>query len=260
VSVSPGLLALIEENAPYWTAEAEVFRAYWRWDGRTQETDQLWLARQSYKEFWDGFVSPFEQLRAAFDKIDRGIGRHEALDFAKTLHEEFAHYVAFADAYEALTPEGEAPIDPEKLRVDGDWPENRVLVEMRAEHKRTHGELGQRAHQFTEGGYCTLYAEGMTLAGRGGVDDLIAKACTRVYEDEFGHMLKGIVGLDERETRPDEWAALTAMTVAQMQQRIHMRNAQFSFPVEGEALVELLSGACPPTPFDWEKAGLEPPA
>ena len=36
----------------------------------------------------------------------------------------------------------------------------------------------------------------MKLAGNGGADDLIARAAALVYEDEFGHMCKGIVGLD----------------------------------------------------------------
>lgn len=39
----------------------------------------------------------------------------------------------------------------------------------------------------------------MTLKGNGGVDDMIARACALVYEDEFGHMCKGIVGLDTGE-------------------------------------------------------------
>jgi hypothetical protein len=260
MSVSSSLANLIDRNAPFWTAEAEIFRAYWEWEGRSRETDRLWLVRQSYKEFWDGFVSPFEQLKAAFEKIDRGIGRHEALDFAATLHEEFAHYVAFADAYEELLEPGDPRLDPEKLRLDGDWPENGALVQLRKQHKEEFGDLGHRAHFFTEGGYCTLYAEGMKLAGRGGVDDLIAMACKRVFDDEFEHMLKGIIGLDAETTSEEEWESLAEMTVAQMQYRIHMRNAQFSYPVEGTALDRLVAGDCPAMPFDWKRAGLTPPS
>ncbi|MFP6733354.1 MAG: hypothetical protein VB959_05890, partial [Rhodospirillales bacterium] len=37
----------------------------------------------------------------------------------------------------------------------------------------------------------------MRLKGMGDNDDLIAAACTKVYEDEFGHGLSGIIGLDK---------------------------------------------------------------
>ena len=47
---SRGLLKLIEANAPFWGAEAEVIRSYWNSPIRTIETDRKWLTHQVYKE------------------------------------------------------------------------------------------------------------------------------------------------------------------------------------------------------------------
>ena len=256
----PGLHALVAANAPLWAAEAEVVRSYWNSPARSRASDCKWLLHQCYKEYWDGFIPPLRRLNAQLDAIDRGIGRADILTDINTLAEEFAHYVAFADVYETLRTEAEPPVDPALLKQVGDWPENVTLVTLRAEHKRLHGELGQRAHAFTEGGYCTLYSEGMRLRGRGGIDDLIATACGLVYDDEFGHMLLGIAGLDQEALSARDWELLRELTVAQMRLRIEMRNAQFGFPVVPQRIAELQAGRCAPLDFDWDRAGLLAPA
>ena len=256
LGTSAGLRRLIDANAPYWTGEAEVFRRYWRSEIRCPETDRLWLLRQAYKEYWDGFAAPLRRLGAEFETIDRGLDRQSALALAETIHEELAHYVAFAEAYEALLENGRPRLDPEQLRLHGNWPENAALCALRAEHKRLHGEIGERAHRFTEGGYCTLYAEGMRLRGGGGVDDLIAEACARVLEDEFDHMLQGVADLDDANFDADDWELLRSLTVEQMKLRIHMRNAQFSHPLGPGRVAELCRGTADPLPFDYERAGL----
>lgn len=255
-----GLLELIEANAPLWAAEAEVVRTYWDSPVRTRQTDLKWLAHQCYKEYWNGFIPPLHRLQNAIAEIDRQIDRRVVLDHARTLSEELAHYCAFADAYEALQAPSDPPVHPERLKSGGDWPENARLMSLRAEHKRDHGELGHRASFFTEGGYCTLYAEGMRLRGRSAAEDRIAEACARVFDDESGHMLFGIAGLVEEGLDEEGWSALRAMTVAQMQHRIDMRNAQFSHPIPPERVAELKRGCCEPLVFDWKRAGLEPPS
>ena len=69
----------------------------------------------------------------------------------------------------------------------------------------------------------------MKLAGNGGADDLIARAAALVYEDEFGHMCKGIVGLDMENMLAADWTLMTELSVELAGMRIDMRNAQFSF-------------------------------
>ena len=90
-------------------------------------------------------------------------------------------------------------MNPHELET---WEEDTALTRLRHRHIEERGKLGVRACRFTEGGYCTLFREGMRLKGRGGADDLIAAACAEIYEDEFGHMLEGIAGLDR-----EDWTA-----------------------------------------------------
>jgi len=271
MTVSANLRRLIEVAAPYWAGEAEVVRTYWTWNGRTRETDRRWLARQCYKELLGAglglatdsggaelgpFQVPLARLQAAFPRIDTEIDRHEVLGLAELLKDEFSHYCAFADAHDALAGPGEAKLTPRALSI---WPEEEALARVRAEHRERHGALGRRACHFTEGGYCSLFSEGMRLRerltpGHEAADRLIAGACALVYDDEFGHMLKGIVGLDDEGLAEGEWRTLADISVEQLRHRILMRNGQFSSPVDEDRLPELLAGRCAPQTFDYERA------
>lgn len=266
MSVSANLKGLIEAVAPYWAGEAEIVRTYFTWKSRTRETDRRWLALQCYKEFLGfgapgdlgPFRGPLEELRSVFSKIDVEVDRHEVLDSVAGLYAEFSHYCAFADVHDRLALPGERKLNPTMLRI---WPEEEELARVRREHMVRHGALGRRAVQFTEGGYCTLFSEAMKLRerptpGHETTDRLIAEACARVYDDEFGHMLKGIVGLDDEKLTEAEWQTLADMSIDELRNRILMRNAQFSHPV-GEARVkELLDGRCQPIAFDYDRAGI----
>ncbi|MEJ0070515.1 MAG: hypothetical protein WDO24_19405 [Pseudomonadota bacterium] len=218
MSVSAELKQLIDTAAPFWAGEAEVFRTYWDLPARTRETDRQWLAYQCSKEIWGSgisstkgiFLGPAEELIAAFPKIDTEIDRHAVLDIAEGLWAEFAHYCAFADAYDALGLPGEPKINPHAVKTS--WAEDIALTELRFAHRRDHPKLGMRATRFTEGGYCTLFSEGMALQDRtagphGRANALIATACRRVYDDEFGHMLKASSGSTARGSAPPNGAA-----------------------------------------------------
>ena len=267
MAVSASLKRLIDTAAPFWAGEAEVFTTYWTSPRRTRETDRRWLALQCSKEVWGSgissskgiFLEPAEQLVVAFPKIDTEIDRHEVLDIAEGLWAEFAHYCAFADAYDALALPGEAKMNPHAVKTS--WPEDIALTELRFAHRRDHPTLGMRATRFTEGGYCTLFSEGMKLAAHtdgphGRANALIAQACRRVYDDEFGHMLKGIVGLDAEALSEAEWRLLGELSVAQLKLRIAMRNAQFGSPLSETRVREICAGGCAPLPFDYDKAKL----
>ena len=259
---SAQLRRLIAAVAPLWAGEGEVVRSYWDSPVRSHEADLLWMRRQCSKEF-NGkgigeyrnlgvFMGPVTELRQAFPRIDAGVDRHYALELIEMLHDEFEHYVLIADIHDAIRRPDEPPINAQKLET---WDEDVALTELRFKHMRDHGEIGKRASRFTEGGYCALFREGMALKGRGGADDMIADAFARIFEDEFGHMLSGIVGLDEAGLTEEAWTLLGELAVAQMRHRIHMRNAQFGFPVAAERIEAILAGDIVPMEFDYEKAG-----
>jgi hypothetical protein len=236
---------LIESNARLWAGEAEVVRSYFASRRRSRATDLQWIARQAFKEYWEGFAGGFEQLQR---DVAAARSATELLESAELLHSELAHYCIFAELHEALRGPGDAPLDPQTLRRDGDWPENRALRELRDAHVERHGALGRRARRFTEGGYATLFSEGMRLLGRGGADDRIAAACARIHADETQHMLGGLAGAEAEGLGAADWAVLARLSAEQMRARIHMRNAQFGRPLEPARVAALCAGACEPLP------------
>ena len=253
---------LVDAVTPLFAGEAEVIRTYWTSPIRTVETDRLWLLRQSRKEVLDSqlgdqrgvYIGPMEDLLAVFPKIDIDVPRREVLDRMAGIYEEFSHYCAFADVYDSMREPGEDRLSPSRLRTVPNWDENLAFLARRAEIVADHGSVGERACFFTEGGYCTLYSEGMRLAGHGGADDMIAGACAEVYEDEFGHMCKGIAGLDADGLAKTDWALMTELSVELETMRIHMRNAQFSYPLSPERIAAIIHGDIEPIVFDFEKA------
>lgn len=261
--LSPPLRHLIETATPLFAGEAEVVRTYWESPVRTIETDLRWLELQVFKEFkgsgvgdFDNrgvIVGPLNEVAALLPRMDveAGVTRHRIRDLLEGLFEEFTHLVAFADVYDAIRPAGTRALDPHRCKG---WPEDDVLTKLRYRTIAENGEIGRRASKFSEGGYCTLFREGMAIAGRGGVDSLIAAACAKVYEDEFEHMLEGIAGLDDGGMTEAEWARMESLVAALLRTRIGMRNAQFSNPLSAERVAAIGAGAIEPIAFDYAKA------
>ncbi len=261
MGLSPALRALIEANAPLWAGEAEIVRTYWTSPVRTRETDRLWLKRQCWKEYAGiadsegktiGMVSNLEhKLGEWVPRLDIDVDRHEVEALLESVTAEFRHYCLFADIYDSIREPGMPRLNPSGLAP---WPEEETLSALRREVNKSHAKLGWRASSFTEGGYCTMYSEGAKLRDRSGLDGQIGRACQRVYDDEFGHMMHGIVGIDDAGLTKDDWAELTEMTVAQLRLRIGMRNAEFSHPVSEARIAEILAGKIEPVVFDYAQA------
>jgi hypothetical protein len=254
---------VIEIATPLWAGEAEVVRTYWTSPRRNLQADLLWLSRQCFKEFWGSGVTRFDKggivpgslkrLSEQTANIDTGMDRHEFLDALEGVKAEFSHYCAFADVYDAMRPKGTPKLDP---TIPEEWPEEKELTALRYRHREAHGAIGMRACKTSEGGYCTLFSEGMKLKGKPGFDGMIAEACAKVYDDEFGHMLSGIAGIADEGFSETHWKLLATLLVEQLKQRIRMRNAQFSFPLPEERVQEIFRGNIQPLQFDYERAQL----
>jgi hypothetical protein len=261
--IDSNLRRVIDVATPLWAGEAEVVRTYWSSPKRTLETDLLWLKRQCFKEFWGSGVTKFDQggivpgslrrLSAQTLNIDTAMDRHEFLEALEGVRAEFSHYTYFADVHDAIRPSGTPKLNPGLLE---EWPEEKELTALRYRHREAHGAIGMRACKTSEGGYCTLFSEGMKLKGRPGIDGMIAEACAKVYEDEFGHMLSGIAGIAEENYTDSEWELLGMLLVEQLRQRIRMRNAQFSYPLPEDRIQAIFRGDIEPLAFDYERAAL----
>ena len=255
-------LRLIGVAAPLWAGEAEVVRSYWSSPKRTRDSDLLWLRRQCFKEFWGSGVGKYDRggvvlgqlknLLARGPEIDVTIDRYEILDALDGVRAEYSHYCAFADLHDELRPAGTPKLNPQMLEP---WPEEDALTALRYRHQDEHGALGMRACKFTEGGYCTLFSEGMALKDSG-VDGKVAQACAKVYDDEFEHMLAGIAGIAEENLSASDWQLMERLVGEQLQARIRMRNAQFSFPLSDERIAAISRGEIRPIEFDYRRARL----
>ena len=261
MALSPPLRRLIEAAAPLFAGEAEVIRSYWDSPVRTIETDLRWLELQVFKEFKGSGVGDFDnrgvimgpltEVLEVLPRMDIEVPRHRIRDLLEGLYEEFTHLVAFADVYDAIRPDGVPKLDPHRCQG---WEEDTVLTQLRYGTIAEHGEIGARASKFSEGGYCTLFREGMRIAGRGGNDALIADACAKVYDDEFEHMLGGIVGLDSEGMAAAEWSRMETLVKDLLKARVAMRNGQFSNPLSPQRVAEIHAGEIDPLAFDYDKA------
>lgn len=246
------LRRLVDRTSRLWAGEAEVVRAYFDSPLRTRASDLRWIARQAHKEIWDGVAVQLRRLEGALHSREAA-PEGELADAVEVLRSELDHYRTFAGLHAALAGPGTPALDPAGL-LRWQWPENEALARLRAGHVERHGSLGRRAMRFTEGGYARLFAEGMRLRGRGATDDLIAEACGRVFDDELEHMLAGVAGLAGEVDDEADWRRLAELAAEQMRARILMRSAQFEAPLPEARLAELCAGACPPLPFDYERA------
>lgn len=254
MAVNENLRRLVDLAAPYWAGEAEVVWTYFQSPARTKETDLLWLQRQCFKEIWGSgvgdkekglFQGPVAYLSNVFNKIDRGVDRHEVLNVIDDLRTEFLHYCLFADVYDFLSGE---KLNPEQLTG---WEADNELARIRYEYREKRGKLGYFAVRFTEGGYCSMYSAGLRLAGTGELNDRIAKACERVYVDEIGHMRAGFVWLSQQDLSLAEWDEIAAMTRRILWQRLYMRNEQFSYPLSDKRVRAIDAGEIEPMEFDY---------
>jgi len=250
---SKGLLSLIEANAPYWGAEAEVIRSYWNSPVRNRQTDVKWLTHQIYKEYWNG-VMPYQAL---FNKhlpiTSSKQQRQELMELSEIVYEEVEHFNMFADLYSTLTG-SDYNLTPEQLKAAGAWVENDALVTLRKQHIYKSAEIGPRATRFTEGGYVAFFSEGMKLAGGNSFENELARICKIIHDDEFNHMLLGIIETDDHQLTDSDWRMLESFTVEQTRQRVIMRNAQFSNPISDEHMTTLLTGKATPVVFDFDYA------
>jgi hypothetical protein len=237
------LRAVLDVLVPYWAAEEEICRTHLSRTGRPADVEVEWLARQAAKELHDGVEPRLDRVRAAVrsQASAAAIARE-----TEELHEEAAHFVAFADAHDAVAgPAGLPLLDERDLLVLASWPENDELRRLRARHHDAHGAVGDLATTFTEGGCAALFAAGAAVAGGTAADRAIASACAAVLDDELEHLGAGFRDLADRADDVDP-LVLERLVVEQSIARLRMRQSQFAHPVPAGRMVELERGVASP--------------
>lgn len=226
---------------PYWAAEAEICRAHLARPDRPIDVDVEWLARQAAKELLDGVLPRIERVRdaAAGGATPAALVRETA-----ELHEEAAHFAAFADAHDLVAVgAGLPPLDASDLGAVVAWPANAALAELRIEHRRVHGRAGELATTLTEGGCSALFAVGVELESSDEPRDrAIARACRAVFDDEVEHLRSGLDDLVADVAAVDVDLVID-LAVTQSRARLHMRQLQMGSPVAAPRLEALLGGA-----------------
>jgi len=251
--ISAGLANLIQANEHLWGGEAEIIASYWESPTRNPETDKKWLVHQIYKEYWHGILPSLDEFTQQLPHTRAQSERSSLLETAGVLHDETRHFSLLTGLFRDL--EGvDFGLSAHELKERGRWREDDELMNLRKQHRVESAALGQRAYRFTEGGYCALFREGMRRKGCGAFDDALAEVCRRIYEDEFNHMVLGIIGADDALMSQSDWDTLIRFTTEQMKLRMGMRNAQFSHPVSDDRLDELRAGRGAPVRFDIERA------
>ena len=67
-------------------------------------------------------------------------------------------------------------------------------------------------------------------------------------------MLEGIAGLDEEGWSDNEFRLMGKLVIAQLRLRIHMRNAEFSYPLTEKRIQAIFDGEIEPEKFDFQRA------
>jgi hypothetical protein len=259
--LSDNLRRLIDLNTPLWAGEAEIVRTYWTSRIRTVETDKRWIRLQCWKEFGGnpdfkkaggGRLSVLEQqLHEWLPQLEITLDREDLREELEKAVVEYTHYCLYASIYDKLRAPGEPKLSAANLEV---WKEEADKAAHGRAMRKNNGRVGPLAGEFCEGGYCTLFSEGMKLKGRPGIDGEIGRVSQRIYDDEFGHMMHGVVGIDRAGLTAEEWKVLERITVEHSTHRIYMRNAQFGHPLSDERIKQIVAGKIEPLAFDYAKA------
>ena len=192
-----------------------------------------------------------ETLHEMVPQLEITVGREELREELEKAVSEYTHYCLYASVYDKLIGPGEPKLVAADLES---WKEESDKAAHGRAMRKNNGRVGPLAAEFCEGGYCTLFSEGLKLKGRPGIDGEIGNISQRIYNDEFDHMMHGVVGMDRAGLTAEEWKLLERLTVEHTTHRIYMRNAQFSHPVSDARIKEIVSGKIEPMAFDYAKA------
>ena len=219
---------LIDTASPYWDAEAEIARRFFR---RAKPADhvfylraQLWKELNPVDGFFNGLHRELDKAVALFPKVGRTVDRHDYLFLLLQLVSEYSHYVMLADILEHLLGRRIRPKDTVQL------PEEKKLGDIRRAYVKRGGRIGKAAVGLTEGGGAALFRIGARLKGSA-LNRMTAKAMKTIWDDEKGHYLEQAKIAAALVKSKRDLARMQEAIRAVSLQRVMMRNEMFRTPM-----------------------------
>ncbi len=239
IGVRERMIELLDLAAPYWAGEAEIVRAYLD-RPRTVEMDLRWLKAQAFKETRHLRILP-ESVQDEYWKSGTVHEHPDGPEAAEKLAEEMKHFRLIADLIEHLTG---APVGSTGLL---ELPEETRLQDLRQPY-RAGSSFERCVVDFTEGGGGAMYWMLARLDG-GDFEHRTAEAFRLIYEDEVLHGPGQIHSLGLLATSAADWEHARDIVRRVCQQRLHMRNEMFSWPLTAERIAEIGAGKIDPWPI-----------
>ncbi len=222
---------LIDTASPYWDAEAEISKRFYR--KATRDDHAFYLRAQLWKElnpvdgFFNGLHRELSKAVDMYPRVGRTIDRHDYLFLLDQLVSEYRHFVLLADILEYVQGRKLTKRDLKQL------PEERKLGDIRRRYVTKGGEIGRAAVGLTEGGGTALFRVGKGLKGST-LNQMTAKAMRVIWEDEKDHYLEQAKIAARLIRNKKQLAEMKKAIVDCSLQRVWMRNEMFREPMTRE--------------------------
>jgi len=236
---------LIAVARPYWNAEAELTRRFFR--ARPGKAKLIrYLRAAVYKElnpvigygattgYANGLHMEFAGIVDDFRRLDRRVARRDMLARLKMMAEEFEHYVVLAEVLEHMLGRKLRPSDARQL------PEDRKLNAMRRRYVRLGDPRLKAAMGLTEGGGSSTFREAAKLKG-GEFERRLAQAMKVIHVDEKDHYQEAAREAARLVRSPADLGRMKTALAEVSRQRVEMRYEMFSAPMPREELERLLA-------------------
>ncbi len=229
---------LIDTATPYWEAEAEIARRFYK--SATPDDHAFYLRAQLWKElnpvdgFFNGLHRELARAVEIFPKVGRTVDRHDYLFLLQQLVSEYNHFVLLADILEHVQGRKLARRDLKQL------PEEKKLGDIRRAYVTKGGAIGKAAVGLTEGGGSALFRVGAKLKGSK-LNLMTAKAMKVIWDDEKDHYLEqGKIAAKLVKSKKD-LDKMTKAIAEVSEQRVWMRNEMFREPMTRDELQRFIA-------------------
>lgn len=229
---------LIDTAYPYWEAEAEIAKRFFKMASRDDHAfylrAQLWKELHPVDGYFNGLHKELANLVEMFPRVDKDVDRHQFHFSMMQLTQEFNHYVVLADILEYLLGRKIAAGDTVQL------PEEKKLGDLRRRYVNAGSDIDRAAVGLTEGGGARLFREGAKLKGNK-LATMTAKAMKVIYDDEKDHYAVMARGAAKLIKSSEDLKRMQAAVCAISQQRVAMRNEMFRTPMTDAQIAAFLA-------------------